>query len=353
MITTPECCFPPEDCKADPAQFRADVLRGLRAPAKELPCKYFYDEAGSDLFERITELEEYYPSRTERAILQQMASELAGLLGRRCLMIEYGSGSSAKTRLLLDHLLAPAGYVPIDVSAKSLHRSARALAADIPGAGGASSCADFTRLPRLPTPARRPERRVVYFPGSTIGNFTPPEAIALLKQTADLCSQGEAEEGFVSAAPGGLVLGADLRKDPRVIEAAYNDSAGVTAAFNRNLLVRINRELAADFVVEQFAHHAFYNRAEGRIEMHLVSRCDQRVRVGDAEFFFAVGESVRTEYSYKYRLRDLRDLAGAAGFATERVWTDERGYFSVSYFTVQRDAPNQKKASSAEFVGEI
>ena len=289
---------------------------------KELPCKYFYDEAGSALFERITELEEYYPTRTELAIMKRHVAEMAGLLGSRCLLVEYGSGSSSKTRLLLDWLRRPAGYVPIDVSGEHLRRSARAIADDYPAVEVLPLCADFTRPVECPIPRRQPARRVVYFPGSTIGNFTPDETVALLRHTAALCGRG-----------GGLLLGADLRKDQRVLEDAYNDRLGVTAAFNRNLLVRINRELGADFAVDQFAHRAFYDAAEGRIEMHLVSQAAQRVHVGDAEFAFSTGESIRTEYSYKYRLRDLHNLAAAAGFEVERFWTDEREYFSVHYLT--------------------
>lgn len=300
-------------------QFRADVLHGLRAPKKELPCKYFYDEAGSALFEQITELEEYYPTRTELGIMERHAAEMAKMLGPRCLLIEYGSGSSLKTRHLLDRMRHPAGYVPIDVSGEYLRRSAQALGDEYPHIDVLPLCADFTRpliLPACPTTARR----VVYFPGSTLGNFTPEAALALLRQTAGLCGRG-----------GGLLLGIDLRKDPRVIEAAYNDHGGVTAAFNRNILVRINRELGADFDIEQFAHRAFYNAPQGRIEMHLVSRREQVVRVGGVSFYFAVGESIHTENSHKYSLPVLTELAETAGFAVERVWTDERQYFSVAY----------------------
>jgi dimethylhistidine N-methyltransferase len=252
--------------------------------------------------------------------MEQHAPEMAGLLGSRCLLIEYGSGSSTKTRLLLDHLCDPAGYVPVDVSGEHLHRSAQALAAAYPALEVHPLCADFTRPLRLPVIRRPAARRVVFFPGSTIGNFTPAEAVTLLRRTARLTGRG-----------GALLLGADLRKDPRVLEAAYNDSRGVTAAFNRNLLARINRELGADFVLAQFAHRAFYNATRGRIEMHLVSRCEQRVRVGAAEFSFRAGESIHTENSYKYDLRDVRDLAAAGGFASARVWTDEQQYFSVHY----------------------
>jgi dimethylhistidine N-methyltransferase len=256
--------------------------------------------------------------------MERHAAEMAGMLGRGCLLVEYGSGSSSKTRLLLARLPDPAAYVPIDVSGEHLRRSARALAADFRGLEVLPLCADFTGPVELPAPRRRPARRVVFFPGSTVGNFTPEETVALLRQTAALCGPG-----------GGLLLGADLRKDVRVLEAAYNDSQGVTAAFNRNLLVRINRELGGDFAVERFDHRAFYNSAEGRIEMHLDSQGEQRAHVGGAEFVFAASESVRTELSYKYRLRDLHDLAEAAGFAVARFWTDEREYFSVHYLTVR------------------
>jgi dimethylhistidine N-methyltransferase len=317
--------LPPADVfNAEAGRFRADVLRGLRAPKKELPCKYFYDEVGSDLFEQITELEEYYPTRTELAIMERHAAEMAGWLGPRCLLIEYGSGSSLKTRRLLDRLRDPAGYVPVDVSGEHLRRSAGALGEDYPDIEMLPMCADFTRPLSLPACRKAAARRVVYFPGSTIGNFTPEAARALLRQTAVLCAHD-----------GGLLLGIDLQKDPRVIEAAYNDRRNVTAAFNRNILVRINRELAADFDVEQFSHRAFYNAAHGRIEMHLVSRCDQVVRVGSMPFSFAAGESIHTENSYKYSLPALAELAWAGGFAVKRVWTDERQYFSVAYLAVR------------------
>jgi dimethylhistidine N-methyltransferase len=313
-----------EVSRAATRQFRAEVLRGLRAPKKELPCKYFYDETGSALFEQITELEEYYPTRTELGIMEQHAAEMAGLLGPRCLLVEYGSGSSLKTRRLLDQLRDPVGYVPIDVSGEYLLQSAQALGEEYPDVEVLPLCADFTRPLHLPASRKAASRRVVYFPGSTLGNFTPEGALALLRRTAALCGPG-----------GGLLLGVDLQKHPAVIEAAYNDRQGVTAAFNRNLLVRINRELGADFDIEQFAHRAFYNSAQGRIEMHLISRCDQVVRVGGVPFAFAKGESIHTENSYKYTLPTLVELAWAGGFATQRVWADEQQYFGVAYFTVR------------------
>src|SRR5262249_43886763 len=220
-------------------------------------------------FEQITRLPEYYLTRTEQEIMEQHAADMAAPLGRRCLLLEYGSGSIAKTRLLLRHLHDPAGYGRIDASTAFLTHTAQTLAGDFPGLEILPVCADFTRALSLPVPRMKPARRVVYFPGSTIGNFTPTETVVLLRHTARLCRSG-----------GGLLLGADLQKSPRIIEAAYNDSQGVTAAFNRNLLARINRELEADFNLEQFAHRAFYNAVEGRIEIHLVSERDQQVRIG-------------------------------------------------------------------------
>lgn len=302
------------------AQFRADVLRGLGAARKAIPCKYFYDEAGSELFERLCALDEYYLTRTELAIMRQHAQGMAELIGPACVLIEYGSGSSLKTRLLLDRLERPALYVPIDISPGMLHSAAARLSRQYPLLEVLPVCADFTgQMPAVGSPGYC-GRRVVYFPGSTIGNFTPAEAVELLRRSARLCGPR-----------GALLLGADLKKEPHVLHAAYNDSEGRTAAFNKNLLVRINRELAGDLQPEQFWHHAFYHCAQGRIEMHLVSSREQRVRIGGACFRLAEGESIRTEYSYKYSLADLRRLGAAAGFAMRQVWTDERRYFSVSY----------------------
>jgi len=305
------------------AAFRRDVLRGLSASPRELPCKYFYDVAGSELFERITTLDEYYLTRTEKAIMDRDVAEIAALLGPECLLVEYGSGSSTKTRLLLDHLDAPTAYVPIDVSGEFLRWSARTLERDYPGLRVTPVCADFTGPINLPSMTSRPARPVVYFPGSTIGNLTPPEAVALLRRTAELCGTG-----------GALVLGADLQKDHDVLEAAYNDRQGVTAAFNRNLLARINRELNGDFSIEHFQHRAFYCPSFARIEIYLQSTRRQRVHIADKEFLFLGGESIRTEYSYKYTLESLRDLAQLGGFKLERTWTDNRGYFSVNLLTV-------------------
>ena len=322
---TPTVAVPPVlfDRGLPTNQFRAEVLRGLASAAKAIPSKYFYDEAGSKLFDQICDLQEYYLTRTELAIMERHADEMADLAGPACLLVEYGSGSSTKSRLLLDRLEAPAAYVPVDISREHLCASSAALARAYPRLEVLPVCADFTRPLDLPVPGRRPRRRLVYFPGSTIGNFTPEEAIDLLRRTAQLGGAGS-----------GMLLGVDLKKDPAVLHAAYNDWQGVTAAFNLNLLTRINRELGADFQTDQFWHHACYNAPEGRIEMHLISRGEQLVRIGHRAFPLAEGEAIRTEYSYKYSPADLRRLAAAGGYEVRRLWTDDRNYFSVAYLTI-------------------
>ncbi len=303
-----------------PARFRADVLAGLSGPRKRLPAKYFYDAAGSRLFDAITDLPEYYPTRTELGILRANAAAMARRCGPRCLLIELGAGSLTKVRLLLDRLDRPAGYVPVDVSGDHLHSAAAALADDYPGLDVVPVAADFTRP--FAVPAVPAARRVVFFPGSTLGNFDPSEADALLRRIARLVGPG-----------GGFLLGIDLRKDAAVLQRAYNDAAGVTAAFNRNLLVRINRELGADFNVAAFRHVAFYNRDRSRIEMHLVSTVAQRVRVGDTTFDFRAGESIHTENSYKYDVTEFAARAAACGLRLDDSWTDARSYFAMSYLT--------------------
>ena len=307
-------------------QFLADVLAGLSRPRKRLPSKYFYDAAGSRLFDRITELDEYYPTRTEVAILRHHAGAMAARCGPRCLLIELGAGSLVKVRLLLDRLDRPAGYVPVDVSGDHLRAAADELAADYPGLDVRPVVADFTRPFELPPVAAA--RRVVYFPGSTIGNFDPADADALLRRVARLVGPG-----------GGLLLGIDLRKDPAVLEPAYDDARGVTAAFNRNLLVRVNRELGADFDPDAFRHRAFYNRDRSRVEMHLVSVAGQRVRVGGRTFDFRAGESIHTENSYKYDPAEFARRAAGCGLRADETWTDESRYFAVVYLTSAGVAP--------------
>jgi dimethylhistidine N-methyltransferase len=303
--------------------FREEVLCGLRKRQKELPSKFFYDERGSELFEQISTLDEYYLTRTELGIMRDHARAMAEVLGQQVLLIEYGSGSSTKTRLLLDHLLQPAAYVPIDISKEHLIQAAMALAAAYPALEVLPVCADYTTDFPLPAPTIPAARRVVYYPGSTIGNFDREPALRFLRHIAQVCGPG-----------GGLLIGVDLSKDPVKLHHAYNDWEGITAAFNLNLLARINRELGADFPLDRFRHYAFYNPREGRVEMHLVSLDNQTAHVGDAAFSFEIGESIWTESSYKYRLAEFADLAGAAGFAVEQVWMDPQGLFSVQYLTV-------------------
>jgi dimethylhistidine N-methyltransferase len=306
------------------AVFRADALAGLTAQPKTLPCKYFYDRHGARLFDAICELPEYYPTRTELGILRTHAADMARLVGPHALVIEYGSGSSLKTRLLLDQLTAPAGYVPVDIARTHLQMSAEQLRSEYPAVPIVPVWADFTRPFVVPTVTAPVARRVVYFPGSTLGNFAPTEAAELLTQMAE-----------VAGPSGGLLIGLDLRKERSVLEAAYNDAAGVTAAFNLNVLVRLNRELGTDFDLDQFVHRAPYNADAGRIEMHLISRRAQSVRLGTTQIDFAAGETIHTENSYKYELSQFADLARYAGWQVQQVWTDERRYFSVQYLTVQ------------------
>lgn len=308
---------------------RDEVLAGLRAEPKTLPAKLFYDERGAALFDEITRLDAYYPTRTELGILREHGGAMAELVGAGALIVEYGSGEAEKVRPLLDHLRgarAPAAYVPVDISAAQLARVAAEVAAEYPDVPVVSLAADYTRpfvLPPLP-PATSGARRVAFFPGSTIGNLHPPEAAAFLARLAADCGPG-----------GALLLGADLRKDPDLLHAAYNDPAGVTAAFNLNVLARLNRELDATFAPERFRHYAFYNPAAGRVEMHLVSLEAQRVRVAGEPVAFERGESIWTESSYKYAPGELRALAAAGGFDVARIWTDPREWFAVLYLTVR------------------
>lgn len=306
------------DCPTD--RFRADVIEGLSRLRKRLPPKHFYDAAGSRLFDAITELPEYYPTRTELCILRARAREMASRCGPRCLLVELGAGSLSKVRLLLDRLECPAGYIPVDVSGDHLRAASAALASDYPTLDIVPIIADFTQAFALP--AMSAARRVVYFPGSTIGNFDPHEADILLRRVARLVGPG-----------GGLLLGIDLRKDIAVLERAYNDLAGVTAAFNRNLLVRINREFDAAFDPEAFQHLAFYNCERSRIEMHLVSAYEQRVRVGESTFDFRAGESIHTENSYKFDVAEFASRAARCGLRLDTKWTDPLNYFAVLYLT--------------------
>jgi dimethylhistidine N-methyltransferase len=301
-------------------RFLAEVLSGLRKPQKELPSKYFYDERGSHLFEHICTLDEYYIPRIEAAIMEMYIGEMAELVGPRVLLIEYGSGDCKKARFLLDHLHQPVAYVPIDISRERLLSAAGDLAGDYPEMEVLPVCADYTSGFELPVPKGSSERAVVYFPGSTIGNFDPLPAKLFLEHVAGVCGPG-----------GGLLIGVDLKKDPLVLHRAYNDSQGVTDAFNLNLLERVNRELNCDFRPEWFQHYAFYNPRESRVELHLVSLREQTVHVDNVGIDFVEGESIWTESSYKFTIGEFEQTAAAAGFKVERTWTDEQRWFSVQY----------------------
>ena len=312
------------DCAPDLRTFRQEVLAGLRSFEKTLPCKYFYDQRGSQLFDAICELPEYYPTRTEAAIMRAHVGEMVSLFGPDCLLIEYGSGSSTKTRILLDHLPHLAGYVPMDISREHLCSTAARLSDAYPHLDILPLCADYTAAFTLPRSHKPVRSRVVYFPGSTIGNFDLDQARAFLRHIAEVCGPG-----------GGLLIGVDLKKAPQVLEPAYNDRQGVTAEFNLNLLRRLNRELGADFDLDQFTHYAFYNALAGRIEMHLMSVRPQTVHLGSVEIDFEEEETILTECSYKYSLPGFARLAASAGLAVRKVWTDADEKFSVQYLTVR------------------
>jgi len=300
----------------------AEVIVGLQLPQKIISSKYFYDEHGSKLFEDICELPEYYLTRTEIGIMQENMGEIFDCAGPRTSVIEFGSGAGVKTRFLLDHLDEPLVYVPVDISGDHLAAVAKEFTRDFPDIEVLPTVADFTRPFPLPEPRKMPLRNLVYFPGSTIGNFPPLAALNLLRVMHQ------------EAAPGGaLLIGVDLKKDPEVLENAYNDRAGVTADFNLNMLRRLNREFGSDFDLQSFHHKAFYNEAQGRIEMHLVSGLAQQVSLANHTFHFEPGEAIITEYSYKYTLHEFVAMVEQAGFSMEKVWTDSRRWFSLQYCT--------------------
>jgi L-histidine N-alpha-methyltransferase len=300
--------------------FCAEVVAGLSARPKMISPKYFYDERGSHLFDDITRLPEYYPTRTELAIMDTWMSEIASLAGADACVIEFGPGSGLKTRKLIEGLESPVAYVPVEISREHLINSAQALADDFDDLEVLPVCADFTQPFELPTPAKAPARNLVYFPGSTIGNFTDPAAEALLEVMH-----------MEAGAGGALLIGVDLRKDRDILEKAYNDSASVTAEFNLNLLHRMNRELGTDFAIDRFEHRAVWDDRKGRIEMRLKSLAEQTVTVAGRQIGFAAGEDIVTEYSRKYELEEFAGLAARAGFHTVRVWSDEDRLFSIHY----------------------
>lgn len=299
----------------------SEVIDGFERPQKQLPCKLFYDKMGSQLFDQITRLDEYYPTRTEVAIMEQNINCICSVLGEKCLLIELGSGSSIKIRLLLENLINPAGYVPIDISEEHLTDSAQILARDYPRLRIMPVYADYTQHFSLPVFDFPYSRKVVYYPGSTIGNFPPESARRFVNRVAQWAGQGS-----------GLLIGVDLIKDVKTLEEAYNDTQGVTAEFNLNILRRLNREIGSDFNLGKWRHHAFYNENENRIEMHLISLSDQDVRVDGTRYRFRKDESILTEYSYKYTLEGFRNLVSDS-YRVYEVWTDRENKFSIQYLT--------------------
>ena len=306
------------------ADFLAEVIAGLSSSPRTLPCKFFYDERGADLFQKICELPEYYITRTETELLRLYAPEISESIGANAALIGFGTGAGIKTRMLLQHLQNPIAYIPVDISKQRLIESAVELSHAMPALEILPVCADYLQELQLPKPLRKPDHVAVFFPGSTIGNLEPPIAADFLRRVCALCGSN-----------GGLIIGVDLQKDRAILEAAYNDSAGVTAAFNLNLLARANRELGADFDLARWKHRAIYNEAVGRIEMHLVSEGEQTVNVGGRSFAFAGGEKIITEFSYKQTIDGFARLAASAGFReASRVWTDPRKWFAIFHFAV-------------------
>lgn len=305
--------------------FLQDVISGLQKSPREIPCKYFYDERGSFLFTEICRTREYYITRTELALLDEILPDIAIMIGRHAIIIEYGSGEGRKIRNLLAALRQPRAYVPIDISAEILLRSSRQLRREFPHIGIHPMVADYTTDIQLPEPVSQNDgnRRVVFFPGSTISNFTPREARQFLCNMQEFLRPGDA-----------LLLGVDLVKSPALLHSAYNDHDGITAKFNLNLLNRINRELGADFDLRQFEHYAFFNPEQSRVEMHLVSLCEQVVNIGDQAFCFAQGENIHTENSYKYTLDSVVQLGQECGFSHRKAWSDSDNLFSIHYLVL-------------------
>jgi dimethylhistidine N-methyltransferase len=297
-----------------------EVLKGLLKEQKTLPSKLFYDQRGSLLFDQICKSEEYYPTKTETAIMQQNIHEIAGVVGTNCVLIEYGSGSSVKTRLLLDHLPEMTAYVPVDISKEHLFNTVENLNRIYPNLVISPLWADFTKDFSMPLVNSGVSRRLAYFPGSTIGNFYPQQAIDFMRSVAALVSPG-----------GGFLIGIDLQKNPDILNLAYNDRSGITAAFNLNILTHINREFHADFKVSQFEHLAFYNQKAKRIEMHLISKVDQVVTINGTGVGFQQGERILSEVSHKYTVESFASMAAQAGFKVRKVWTDSKRYFSIQY----------------------
>jgi dimethylhistidine N-methyltransferase len=310
----------------DRSDFAADVLRGLTGTPKRVPAKYFYDDAGSLLFERITDLPEYYPTRCEMGILRNRAAEIGKLVPPGAALVEFGAGANKKARILLRAAPQLGVYVPVDICGEMIEREAAELRPDFPKLKVLPVTADFTQSFALPEEAQAAPLRVGFFPGSTIGNFEPHEAAAFLRNAAQILGAGAL-----------LIIGVDLIKPAEVLKAAYNDSAGVTARFNLNLLKRINRELGGTFKLDCFEHHAFYNRERNRIEMHLASLKRQKVKVKGETIDFRAGETIHTENSYKYSIESLAALGRGVGWQPMAGWTDDNRYFSIQAFKLAAD----------------
>jgi L-histidine Nalpha-methyltransferase len=321
-MTGDSLAAPQQMSATESPDFLADVIAGLSSNPPTLPCKYFYDERGAALFQKICELPEYYITRTEIDILDRNRAEIASQLGPNVELIGLGTGAGTKTRILIEALERPAVYIPVDISEKQLRESTVLFQKIFADLEILPVCADYLQAVVLPSPRHKSARNIVYFPGSTIGNFEPEEAIGFLRRIANVC-RGE----------GGLLIGVDLKKDERVLEAAYNDRAGVTAQFNLNLMERINRELGADFDLNQWRHRAIYNSKAGRIEMYLISEIDQFAHVNEHKFHFRRADKIITEFSYKYAPQEFAALAGKAGFDFVRMWTDEACLFGIFYFS--------------------
>lgn len=309
------------DFEPEPADFLSEVLSGLARPQKTLPCKFFYDTRGARLFEEICRLPEYYPTRAEHAIIVERGTEIAALTGEGAAVVEFGSGSGTKTRALLEALKAPSAYIAIDIARTALLASTRALARERPDLEVIAVCADYgAGLGRLPSTNGEARRRLGLFLGSTIGNFETDEAVDFLRTARALLGSG-----------GALLIGADLWKQREVLEAAYDDSRGVTAAFNMNLLRRINRELGGNFDLGAFRHEARCVEETRRVEMHLVSAVRQDVVIAGHRFFFGVGETIHTENSHKYTIESFQTLAYEAGFTLRQTWLDRAKRFSLHF----------------------
>jgi dimethylhistidine N-methyltransferase len=314
--------MPLHDLHPEPDDLYSEVIAGLRAEHKTLPCKYFYDAEGSRLFDRICELDEYYPTRTEVGILRQRASKISDAVGENALVIELGSGSSTKTHILIRALDSPAGYVPVDISREHLTEAAERIASQFPKLPVWPVCADFNVDFDLPEHGVDERQRLIFFPGSTIGNFDRTARLTLLSRMVELCG----------TRGGQLLIGIDLVKDIARLESAYDDAEGVTAAFNRNLLHRINRELDSNFDPDRFTHRVHFDTDESRIEMYLMSEIDQVVEIDGQTFHFERDESICTEHSYKFTVGEFGVLAAEAGWSLERSWTDRENFFATLLF---------------------